>query len=322
MMGYRGWKVWMSYDMHISLLALLYISTICEVDLLHFFALISSLGFYFMYGFLVNDFFDMPFDSATGKIRAVHYISRKAFIIIIIAVSIICALHFFYLRNPLFIVVYVSSYLLATFYSSPPIRFKERGFIGIVVCALVEKALPVLAIFSFFSIFSVETAIFLAASFTVHMSEIITHQIYDYESDMRTGTRTFAVVSIEKAFKTSKIIYFLSAALMFLLCVIFLKIPYTYFLMIMTSAVYVILHILISKGKLIREEKIYPLYLSCMHFLVFNVFPVFLSLILFLRDPSYIFVTLFALFTQYYTFKNIFNILRWKVISRGELTDT
>ncbi len=312
--------------MHVSLLAIFYILIVDNLfrpfDSL---ILISSLGFYFMYGFLINDFYDMPYDIAAGKRRAVQELSKTAFVSMILAVVFICTLHLFYLKATLYIVIYIFSYILATFYSAPPVRFKTRGLIGIVVNGLIEKTLPVFAIFAFFNHFGIDTLIFLVTSLFIQVSEIVTHQINDYEHDLKTGSNTFVVsIGIDNALKVFKnFVSPSSTALMLLLCLLILvKIPYVYIIAVMIFIAYAVVSLLISKGRLNREEKVFPLYMACPHFLISNAFPSFLAFILSLRFPLYTVLFLIVALSQYYTVKNFFNTIRRKIIFREELSDT
>ena len=322
-MGYRGWKVWASYDMHISLLAIFYVLIADNLfrpwDSL---ILISSLGFYFMYGFLINDFFDMPYDIAAGKKRAVHELPKIVFITVILAVVFISALHLLYLKELSYIAIYAFFYLLATLYSAPPIRFKSRGFSGIVVNGLIEKTLPVLAIFAFFNHFGMDTFLFLATSFSIHTLEIVEHQILDYKNDLKTGIRSFIVnIGIGKALNIFK--KFLSpftGALIILLCLfVCINVPYAILLAAAACITYAVLFLLISKGRLNREEKICPLYISCLCLLILNAFPPFLALLLSLKDPLNTPLLLVALSSQYYVAKYRFKAIKEKALSRFEV---
>lgn len=323
---YRGWKVWQIHDMHISLLAIFYIlitdNLFRPLDSL---ILISSLGFYFMYGFLINDFFDMPYDIAAGKRRAVHELPKIAFIGVILAVVFISALHLFCLKEVSYIAIYSLSYLLATLYSAPTIGFKRRTFVGIIINALIEKTLPVLAIFSFFNHFALDTLIFLAASFLLQIIEIMTHQIYDYEADLRTGTNTFVVdIGRDKALKFFR--YFVapfSMIFIVLLCsIICIKAPYATFIAAAVFITYLVIFLLVSKGRLSTEEKVFPLYMSPLYFVINNAFPPFLAFILSLKNPLNIFLLLVAFGSQYYLLKKSFKLIREKVIPRMEIEDT
>lgn len=322
-MGYRGWKVWMSYDMHISLLALFYVLIADNLfKPLESLVLISSLGFYFMYGFLINDFCDMPYDIATGKKRGVHELPKSVFIAIILVVVFISALHLLYLKEILYIIAYITSYLLATLYSVPPIRFKNRGLAGIVVNGLIEKALPVLAIFAFFNHFGIDTLIFLAASFSFGIIEIVTHQIYDYENDLRTEIHSFVtIIGINKALKTHK--YFIcpiSGLFIVLLCfVISQEVPYAFLLITATFISYPILHLSISEGWLNRGIKVIPLYISCLNILINTLLPLFFTIILSLENPLNILLLLVALGSQYYVIKYNLNSLKKKALIHFEI---
>ncbi|MCZ7355375.1 MAG: UbiA family prenyltransferase [Candidatus Methanoperedens sp.] len=326
-MGYRGWKVWTSYDMHICLLALFYVlivdNLLRPLDSLF---LISSLGFYFMYGFLINDFCDISYDIAAGKKRIIQGLPKVAFIGIILSVVLISALHLLYLNNILYTVIYIVSYLLATLYSALPIRFKARGFSGIIVNGLIEKGLPVLAIFSYFNHFKLDTLIFVQASFLIEVVEIITHQILDYEADLNTGVRTYVVdVGREKALKiyNNFICPISGSIVVFMSLFISINIPYAVFFVAAGFIGYPVLTLLILKGKLKREKKIIPLYFSCMYFLINNILPLFFAFILSLKNSLNVVLLLVALVSQYYILKYNLNSLKKKALIHFELfTDT
>ena len=313
----------MSYDLHIVLLALFYILIVDDLFRpLDALVLISSLGFYFMYGFLINDFFDMPYDIATDKKRGVHELPKIAFIAIILSVIFISALHLLYLKEPFYIATYIISYILATLYSAPPIRFKSRGFSGIVVNGLIEKALPVLAVFTFFDHFGTDTVIFFAAAFSIENAEIVTHQIYDYKSDSKTGIRSFVVnIGIGKALKIyNNFICPFSGAIIILLCfLICIKIPYSCFIAISVFITYAVVHLLSSKGRLSMEEEVFPLYMSCLFLLVHNAFPPFLAFILSLENHLNLVLLLVSLGSQYYVVKYRFKAIRERVMPHTEV---
>ena len=323
LMRYRGWKVWMSYDMHVSLLAIFYILIVDNLfrpfDSL---ILISSLGFYFMYGFLINDFYDMPYDIAAGKRRAVQELSRKEFISIILLVVFISALHLLYLKEPYYIATYVASYILATLYSAPPIRFKNRGVLGIIINGFIEKMLPVLAVFAFFTHFGIDTLIFLIASFFIGIVDILTHQIYDYDDDLRNRIRTFVVdIGIEKGLKVFKsFISPFSAVLMVIFSLLIcIKVQYASFIASLVFITYAVAFLLISKGKLSREEEVFPLYMSCLFLLILNALPPFLAFILVLENPLNMMLLLVSFASQYYVVKYRFKAVREKVIPHIEI---
>jgi len=323
LIGYRGWKVWMSYDMHICLLAIFYILLVDNLFRpLDSLVLISSLGFYFMYGFLINDFFDMPYDIAAGKRKVVQELPKNIFIAIILAVIFVSALHLLYLKEPLYIAAYVISYILATLYSVPPIRFKERGFAGIVVNGLIEKMLPVLAVFAFFIYFGIDTLIFLATSFFIGIVDILSHQIYDYEDDLKNGIHTFVVnIGIDNGLNIFKsfITPFSAILIIILSFLIFMRVHHSIFIAAVVFITYAVVFLLISKGKLSRGEKVFPLYMSCLFLLIHNAFPPFFAFILSLENLLNMVLLLVAVCSQYYVIKYRFKAIKEKAIPHRDI---
>jgi len=278
-----------------------------------------------MYGFLINDFFDMPYDIVAGKRRAVHELPKIAFIGVILAVVFISALHLLYLKELHYIATYVVSYILATLYSAPPMRFKSGGFTGLVVNGFIEKMLPVLAVFSFFNHFRLDTFIFLLTAFFVQIAEAMTHQINDYENDLGTGIRSSVVImGREKALKIFNkfIIPFSMMHVILLFSLIFIKVIYVIFIGIAVLMVYAVMSLLIREGRLTREEKVFPLYMSSLYFLLNNALPPFLAFVLSIEHALNTALLLVAIGSQYYMLKYFLKLLREKVISRTEIVDT
>lgn len=323
LLKYRGWKVWVSYDMHITLLALFYVLIADDISKpFDSIVLISSLGFYFMYGFLINDFFDISFDIAAGNKRTIQHLPKTTFIGIILGITCISALHMLYLRNTLYIATYVISYILATLYSAPPVRFKNRALSGIIVDGLIEKMLPVLAIFAFFNHFGMDTLVFLAASFFIGIVDIVVHQIYDYESDLKSNIHTFAVkTGFEKtSILLNKLINPLSGILMIvLLYFITLKVHSAIFIAALVLLIYAGAFISIHKGKFHRAEKVVPLYISGLFFLILNALPLLLSFVLTIRSYANIVFLLLAIFSQYYVVKSRIIAVKEKVMPHTEI---
>jgi len=326
LMGYRGWKAWMHYNMHISLLAIFYVliadNLFRPLDSL---VLISSLGFYFMYGFLINDFYDISYDISAGKKRSIQNLSKISFLKIIFVVGFISMLHMLYLKEISYIVIYIISYILATFYSAPPIRFKNRGFAGLVVDGLIEKTLPVLAVFIYFGHFGFDTILFVFTAFFIQIAEALTHQIQDYEADSRTGIRS-AVVAAGKEKSTTIFRFFVvplsSVLLVSLFYIIFLKVPSVIFIAAGVVVVYALISLLISNGRLTRQEKVFPLFMSCPYFLINNAIPPFLAIIISINNPLNIILLLVAIGSQYLMIKYFFMLVIDKIISRTEIVDT
>lgn len=325
-MKYRGWKAWQTHDMHVSLLALFYLLFVDTVsDSLTAAILVLVFGFYFMCGFLINDFFDRPMDIKAGKIRAVQELPRGIVFGIILTLILVILILLWYLNSLFFTALYGFSFFLGTLYSAPPVRFKERGFVGIIINALTEKMLPVLAIFVFFNHFGIDTLIFVITTFLLQTIEIMTHQLYDYEADLKTRTRTFAIdIGKERALHMfSSIVVPLSLVFMLLLCsLIALKIPYAGLIIIAVGVLYLVITVLVNTGRLQMEEKILPLYMSPLYLLINNAFPLLLALLLMDASFQNIFLLAVAFASQYYLFKQLFIMIRDGIIPRTEIADT
>ena len=99
LLKYRGLKAFQIHDMHVTMLAIFYVlltaSAACEP--IHAVALISAFYFYFLFGFLINDFFDMPHDIAAGKKRFLSFL--------------IGVLHIICLKSPIFALLCLLLYL-------------------------------------------------------------------------------------------------------------------------------------------------------------------------------------------------------------------
>ena len=308
--------MWMSDNLHISLLTLFYVMLIgIPVNLLDALILVSSIGFYLMYGFLINDFFDMPYDIAAGKKRPVHELPRIAFLGIIFSVILLSVLHLLYLKEIWYTIIYIVAYILATLYSAPPVRFKDRKIAGVVVDALIEKTLPVYLIFAFFNHFKFDTLLFLMTAFAIQTYEIIRHQIHDYDADVKTRVHSFVVdVGLDKALRVFKnaICPTTGLSLLALCLLICVKIPY---IVIPTVAILTFnasFSYLISTGKMNRKEKHSPLYISCLFVCVMYAFPPILAFLLFLQSYSNGILLIVILVSQYYVLKQIFASLREK----------
>ena len=321
--NYRGWKFWTSYDMHMFMLALYYILISQEIYDLKVLALLTFSGFYGLFGFLVNDYFDMKEDIESGKKRSVHSISKRTFKLLIVLAASICILHIIYLNDRVFSIVAIVAMILAFFYSAPPLKFKRRGTLGVIVNCLIEKTLITLAIFVYFSHIALDTFVFLFASFFLHLADILTHQIYDYESDLKTGVKTMVVeIGLERSLLIyRKIVSPLTLiSVVMLVYVITISAKYTILIAAIVAGLYLAVYALILKGNIKREERVVPLYISGCFFLIHNTLPPFLSILLMIRHPPYFVLVLLSTLSQYYMIKyKIAKPLKDRIIPHADI---
>jgi len=173
------------------------------------------------YGYAVNIYADREVDARAGKHKkheAATYFSQNQLMLIfgfLIAGMLGIPFYFggFWVE-----VLGVINLFLATFYSLKPIRFKERGFLAILVAGGPQRAF----LFLFFALLVHSTSgltliLFLWLTILGVLMEI-GHQILDYRSDKEAGLSTWATrTGIEKAKKIG--------ISLFLLLIFFLIMP-------------------------------------------------------------------------------------------------
>jgi len=170
--------------------------------------LVFSLWCYLSYIVLLNDLCDRKLDAAVGKatIERGHGLSiSQLVIILVLLVSVSSSVIFFELRGSnIFDLLWLTSYVVGTIYSLPPVNLKKRGFLGFLADSLIEKPLPILIIFSFFNYYGFEIILF--PFIGELLDSVFKHQAHDYDIDVKEGARTFAV-SLGKSVSNSSVKY-------------------------------------------------------------------------------------------------------------------
>jgi 4-hydroxybenzoate polyprenyltransferase len=193
------WKDWAIDKLPVFFTACFYLvlkqSNVSPVFVIDFFVFVFFISSTAIYGYLINNFADLDIDSKQGKKNTLSNFSRSYQILIILAVLTCVLVSGFYFSNRnYFIVLWAIQLFTSTFYSLPPIRFKERGLIGMVVPFMAQLVVPTLICFSIFgNIYSWDTLIFVFYGFFKGGAYDIGHQYHDYFGDIKTQTRTFAV---------------------------------------------------------------------------------------------------------------------------------
>jgi len=148
-----------------------------------------------IYGYLCNDLFDLETDKIHGKKNVFENTVRlRGGLIVFLIFS--CGILFgsYFLSKDYFPYLLIAIYLLATFYSAPPIRFKERGIAGLFIAFLTQYPIPIMMIFSSFDSFgTIDMWGFVLFTAVSGSSIEIGHQRSDLKRDITTNTRTFAV---------------------------------------------------------------------------------------------------------------------------------
>jgi 4-hydroxybenzoate polyprenyltransferase len=210
---------------------------------------------------LANDYCDMPFDIRAGKKRAIHEIPKSVTLgilatFILVSFFLIVLLLLKGSGYAVFIPVYAAAWLLSICYSAFPMRLKERGVWGIIDDVLIEKTFPVFLIFSFFNCYSLETLIIVLFFSFLQLKIILDHQCWDYNSDVKSGVKTFAVKrGIEKVTPILNITRKLFLAFFLLsIALVIIRCAYSLIVIILLFFGYFIMQRLVSQGKLERKN--------------------------------------------------------------------
>ncbi len=157
--------------------------------------LLLSIALYGAWGVLLNDYMDLDLDRAAGKRTGLDQVpvwQIKALFIILPVVGFLLIPR--PLSNPLVLGLFGACYLLALFYSAPKgLRLKEKGAWGFFADVILEKPLPSLILFAYFQHIGTDAIILAAFYSSIGGFTLAIHQIWDYESDMAHGMRTFGV---------------------------------------------------------------------------------------------------------------------------------
>jgi 4-hydroxybenzoate polyprenyltransferase len=146
------------------------------------------------YGYLINDFGDIEIDTRQGKRNAFAGWPRRRAVCFLVALAVLSAfLTLPFAARPWLLPLWVLWLGVSTAYSLPPLRFKERGIVGLIVPALAQQALPVLIAFAAFDqLAGLDVWLWVAYALSKGISLILLHQRRDLVGDRMTQTRTFA----------------------------------------------------------------------------------------------------------------------------------
>jgi len=143
--------------------------------------------------FLINDLFDLPYDKAAGKSNPLESFSTQA-ILLLISLPLFAGVSILLLKASTMLgIVILLAFLLATAYSAPIVRLKARGLWGLLADSIMEKPITILVIYAYLIGINSDAIILAILSESLQMMTVLKQQIDDYEGDLRSGTRTFAV---------------------------------------------------------------------------------------------------------------------------------
>lgn len=218
----------------------------------NFFLFIAYAITYLGLNYLANDLSDVEDDRKVGKRNAFQNTSIKIGVAAFIITSFIHFLIVLLINiSWQFIVFAIIGYLFGIFYSFRPIRFKERGVLGLIVASFFQRNLQLFVIPFIFDVNWVLFSIINVASFVYGLRFILIHQYIDYENDKASGTKTF----VGRAKKITKaIIYSCLVIEMILIFVSFASVLYQvskicFIILVIGYALEVLMWVLMRKNK-------------------------------------------------------------------------
>ncbi len=156
--------------------------------------LLLVLCLYAAFGYAVNSISDREADRAGGKrdrFGEVPPTRRMAFFWAVLATGIALPL-ILYWRRPEVLALTGFAYLLAAAYSLPPVRFKERGVLGLAAATLAQRTLPAALVFTAMAHWDWAAVGLCCLATIIGGRYIVVHQILDEAADRRAGLRTAA----------------------------------------------------------------------------------------------------------------------------------
>jgi 4-hydroxybenzoate polyprenyltransferase len=256
-----------------------------------------------IYGYTINNYADLKIDQAQGKENLLSMLSPvKRMVILIFITAVSLASGSYFIQKPHFVLLWIIQIFTATFYSLPPIRFKERGLFGLLIPFFAQLVLPTMICFSIFADFStLAFPLFLLYGFFKGGAYDIGHQFHDHQHDQLTDTKTYAVTRggkvVKKIFKTFLIFERLSFLLLLIYLTMIVRLTlytYTIYPVILILGLYLLVLIMVLKSEINDKRIADPYYVdirgpaNILHIIIPNILsPAFLSFLLCLNDPAY-----------------------------------
>jgi colanic acid/amylovoran biosynthesis glycosyltransferase len=303
----------------VNILAVLYLAAIqFRIDPLDFgLALIPSLVTIMGIGilaYILNDWVDLPFDRLMNKknmLTGLTSIQRFFFLLIAVVAALIP--WFFLPKTFITFILLGTEFLLVIVYSTPPIRLKTKGFVGVLTDALYAYAIPaVLAYFTFSLLGKNHTNVVSLNFFFLFLWQFFSgiynmciHQLEDFDNDIATKTNTWATaIGKSKIRKVMLFVFWPSMIVFFLIFLFTLRLEkWEIFLSTVIVIVFKLFLFFIQKGakKLLKTPFSEDFQRINLHYHFF--LPLIVLFFLTTNEPAYIYLFLFHIslfsFTQF-----------------------
>jgi 4-hydroxybenzoate polyprenyltransferase len=199
---YFGWRNWAVFyynsfieNIFVALLLLFNHNDFSNTGLMNFFFFLGFSLFATSFGYLLNDLADKDLDKEHDKPNTFQNDSKGKAIFILLVFFVFCiGFGFKFFENGYFLFVWLCWLFLTVSYSLPPLRFKERGTLGLALVVLAQRGLPaILMLLVFGGGYSPEWILLFLYMLVRGFTSDMTHQLNDWELDMTTNTKTAVV---------------------------------------------------------------------------------------------------------------------------------
>jgi 4-hydroxybenzoate polyprenyltransferase len=168
------------------------------VALGQWFLIVTSLSLLAAWGYVLNDLSDIRADEVVGRRNVLAPMTLGRQRLLVLSLALVGATPFLILGFTSASLVLLTAYIVATAYSVPPVRLKERMLAGVIADAAGAHGLPALFVVlivmpaptDFHSRIPVQMVAAVTWAFCFGLRGIIIHQLQDRESDMKSGTLT------------------------------------------------------------------------------------------------------------------------------------
>jgi len=181
--------------------------------------------FLLAYTFVLNDVGDKDLDIRAGKIKPIQGYSYLKIVVILSTLAAGSLFIPLYSGDFLVKVISVTAFLLLTFYSLEPLRFKEKGIIGIIIADAAQRSILFLIFGLFISAKPLLIIFFMGWLFIIGFQDELDHQLVDIENDEKSVARTWVR---QVGYRSGKkvLITFLVVSLIYLLFTFLFLDPY------------------------------------------------------------------------------------------------
>lgn len=198
-LGWRNWSVFYYNSIFENLFIFFYIAIleqrlsidfIAQIILFLIFSLFST-----TYGYLINDYADLELDKLHQKNNTFLTDTKKKAVYVILLIFFLMTVFLTpFITKPYFFSIWLLWLFLSTFYSVKPIRFKEKGKLGLAIVIFAQRFLPVLLLLSAFNFFILPDSLLILIYVLIRgATSDMNHQLEDYDNDLDTRTFTSAI---------------------------------------------------------------------------------------------------------------------------------